>query len=94
MGPIARMGARAANMNDPQKIFLFNLIGAFSAAALVLMLVYAAPGAVRGDLSAVQAFFKAHPGSEAFVIYAFPVVLILGAAWTWKVLRHFLRGRR
>jgi hypothetical protein len=73
-------------MDESQKIFLFNLIGAFSTAALVMIVFYVLPGAIHGDFSVIGRFFNAYPGSQPFVIYAFPVVLILGGAWTWRVL--------
>lgn len=56
-----------------------------------MVAVLTAPGALRGDFGIVRKFFETYPGSQPFVIYTLPVILICGSAWIWRI---FTKGKR
>lgn len=75
-------------MERSQKILLFNLVGAASALSLVMALVLLIRGAFQGDFGVAGRFLEAYPGSEPFVIFVGPVVLILGPLWVWRAWQN------
>lgn len=68
---------------------IFNVAGAFCALSLLLLGFYLIPSLFTGDFHVVENFFRQYPGSEPFVIFITPIILIIGPAWIWK--RMFYR---
>ncbi|MCM8775219.1 MAG: hypothetical protein NC930_02535 [Candidatus Omnitrophica bacterium] len=69
---------------------LLNFIGFTSAVSLVMIAVLFFPYALQGNFHILQEFFQTYPGSEPFVIFMFPVILIGGAAWIGRSLQRGL----
>ena len=67
----------------PRKIA--NLIGFVSAVSLLLILMAFLPDVVRGHFHKLSRFFETNPGMQPFVIFMFPVILIAGISWIWKL---------
>ncbi len=69
-------------MSQP-KPFFFHLIGICSTLSLVMMLFYLGVGAMLGDGEVAARFLTQYPGSEPFLIFALPVMLVGSPAWLW-----------
>jgi len=63
---------------------ILNLIGFTCTFNLFLVLFFVLSGALQGNFRVVHDFFKEYPGSEPFMIFIFPVILIVGLAWLWQ----------
>lgn len=70
--------------SDYRRKFVFEWIGAFSVLSLLMMAYFFAPGLLRGDLTNIKRFFEQYPGSEPFVIFVLPIVVISGSAWIYR----------
>lgn len=71
--------------------FFFGFLGLCSAITLAMLALLILPGAIKGDFSVITLFFEEHPGSEPFVIFVMPVVLIAGTAW---IIRSYSDWRK
>ena len=80
-------------MEKSQKILLFNLVGASSALSLVMAAVLLVRGAFNGDFGVAARFLASYPGSEPFVIFVSPIVLILGPLWLWRAWQSFFPAK-
>lgn len=70
--------------------FVFEFVGVASALTLGLIFLLLLTRFWAGDSDVVADFFREYQGIEPFVIFIFPVVLIIGTAWLWN---RFARGQ-
>ncbi len=61
--------------------FLFHLMGAFSTLSLFLVLLYSVASIFKGDFQIWNNFIQAYPGSQPFLIFIAPVILISSLSW-------------
>jgi len=80
-------------METEQKLLLFNVLGSFSVISLVLAARYVLPAVLAGDLAPFQQFFQTYPGSQPFVIFIVPIIVVIGPVWVWRTWRS-LRAPR
>lgn len=71
--------------------FVFEWIGAFSCLSLVLIAYFFLPGLLRGDLTNIRLFFEKYPGSEPFVIFVLPIILVSGSSWIYLRISRRIR---
>ena len=67
---------------------IYRFIAFFCAISLLLLLLLLIPMVVQGDYSKVSQFFVQYPGSEPFIIFILPVILIGGTAWIWQQFKR------
>lgn len=63
---------------------LSRTLGLFCAGLLVLLGLWILPEVLRGDWPAALEKLRISPGAEPFLIFFFPVILVVGAAWLAK----------
>ena len=71
------------------RAFILNLMGFICAFSFLIVVVFVLPGAVRGDFQIIHDFFEKYRGAEPFVIFIFPVIMIVGCAWFWQKIESF-----
>lgn len=68
------------------RAFILNLMGFTCAFSFLLVLVFVFPGVLQGNFQVVHDFFEKYRGAEPFVIFIFPVIIVIGSAWVYKIL--------
>lgn len=61
--------------------FLFHFMGASSTLGLLMVILYSVASIFEGDFMVWSKFLQTYPGSQPFLIFIAPVILVSSLAW-------------